>query len=359
MLMQHSSARFIPVPTLHPAPSEHPRFTRRAISLLCAFAFILTLTPAQAQRIKTIVSFGDSLSDTGNVATLTQAKYGIRIPGPLADYTDGRYTDGTDTVPAAHAYNGVWLEQFSSMLRAKPPVINSLAGGSNYAYGSAEVGNGTTPFTFGTGNALFVNVDNVGQQITSYLATSPKIHGKTLFVVWGGANDLLSTFSQTVVVQAAIQQAFNVQRLIDAGARDILILNLPPLGAIPSLNMTPYSVPFTQATILYNQTLDAALAILRHGNDDDDLSIKRLDIFNLFNQVIANPAAFSLANVTSSSQFNYVVNPDTYLFWDGLHPTTHVHNLIALSALTLLYPDACEAHAPSHQVCERIEQAIH
>ncbi len=353
--MRAFSAQSVSVP-VNPAPSKQPR---NILALLCALLAIFTTALAQAQRYTSIVSFGDSLSDTGNVAALTQAKYGIRIPGPLADYTDGRFTDGTDTLPAAHAYRGVWLEQFSSMLQAKPAVKNSLKGGTNYAYGSAFTSTGTAPFTFGPGNALSVDVDNVGQQITNYLATNPTIADETLFVVWGGANDLLNTTSQTVIIDTAIQQAFNVHRLIHAGAKDILILNLPPLGAIPRLNTTPFAVAETKATILYNQTLDAALAVVRKMDVKADTDIFRLDIFSLFNKVLANPAAFALSNVKASSQFNYVVNPDTYLFWDGLHPTTHGHNLIALSAITLLDPNACEAHAPSHDVCERIEQAVH
>src|SRR6266568_7542821 len=54
-----------------------------------------------APEYTSIVVFGDSLSDTGNLAHLTEAKYGVRIPGPSADYTDGRATDGYDTLPAA------------------------------------------------------------------------------------------------------------------------------------------------------------------------------------------------------------------------------------------------------------------
>src|ERR1035438_6553274 len=74
--------------------------------VLCLFsALLFTLSPAMghAQDSKhapdytSIVVFGDSLSDTGNVADLTQAKYGVRIPGPYADYTDGRFTDGGGT----------------------------------------------------------------------------------------------------------------------------------------------------------------------------------------------------------------------------------------------------------------------
>jgi len=48
-----------------------------------------------------IVVFGDSLSDVGNVAHLTQSAYGIRIPGLAVNYANGRFTDGIYTTPAA------------------------------------------------------------------------------------------------------------------------------------------------------------------------------------------------------------------------------------------------------------------
>jgi len=36
------------------------------------------------------------------------------------------------------------------------------------------------------------------------------------------------------------------------------------------------------------------------------------------------------------SQGNTSVNPDTYLFWDSLHPTTYGHSVLASTALTLI-----------------------
>jgi phospholipase/lecithinase/hemolysin len=85
-------------------PARRPRLLLGVFTaLLFTFSAVLTY----AQEYTSIVVFGDSLSDTGNVADLTQAKYHVRIPGPDADYTDGRFTDGTDTVPAAHNYFGV------------------------------------------------------------------------------------------------------------------------------------------------------------------------------------------------------------------------------------------------------------
>jgi phospholipase/lecithinase/hemolysin len=59
-------------------------------------------------------------------------------------------------------------------------------------------------------------------------------------------------------------------------------------------------------------------------------------VLTLFTQIAANPSAFSLTNVTDAAQGNFAVNPDTYLFWDDLHPTTYGHSLVAGAALKAL-----------------------
>jgi len=300
-----------------------------------------------------IVVFGDSLSDTGNVAHLTQAKYGLRLPGPAFDYADGRFTDGADTEPTAQNFFGVWIEQYAATLPSKPEVKNSLDGGTNYAYGFAFTRRGTSAFTFGPSDQLFVDVDNIGQQITTYLATHPRIDDKTLFVVWGGANDVLDATSSDDVINAGIDQAVSIQRLIDAGATQFIIPNLPPLGLVPRLNgSTTTSIPATQASALYNDVLRQGLAILRDFNPGRRLHLSQLDVYALFNEVVASPSVYSLVNVTASSQ-GEPVDPDTYLFWDGLHPTTRGHRILAVTAAKVIERNDCRKHDDFHSRCDR------
>ena len=317
----------------------------RKYFVLCLFsALVLTFNtigvhaqdPNHAPEYTSIVVFGDSLSDTGNVAHLTYDKYGVRIPGPDADYTDGRFTDGTDTLPPAKKYFGVWIEQLAAKIPSKPEIKDSLDGGTDYAYGFATTGSGTGAFTFGPSDSLSVNVNNIGQQITDYLATHPKIDDKTLFVVWGGAIDVLYATSQDNVIDAGINQTLNIQRLIDAGATQFIVPNLPPLGLVPRLNgSSTTSIPATEASILYNTVLSSGIALLHDFNNDKSLQISRLDVFALFNKIVAAPSVYSLENVTASSQ-GMTVDPDTYLFWDDLHPTTRGHNILAITAARLL-----------------------
>jgi len=300
---------------------------------------------------KTIVVFGDSLSDTGNVAHLTEAKYGFRVPGPDADYTDGRFTDGADTLPPAEKYFGVWVEQLAASFPSKPKIKDSLDGGGDYAYGFAKTGSGTGVFTFGPSDELSVDVDNIGEQITTYLKTHPKIDDQTLFVVWGGANDVLDATSEDDVINAGFNQTWNIQRLIDAGATQFIVPNLPPLGLVPRLNGSPTtSVPATEASELYNEVLDDGLDLLRGLNSSKHVSLTSLDVFTLFDDIVASPSTYSLVDVTSSSQAT-AVDPDTYLFWDGLHPTTHGHNILAVTADKVL--------ADAHEHCSHDSEQEH
>ncbi len=306
---------------------------RTGLSLAALAMFTCASALAAVKDYKTIVVFGDSLSDTGNVTLLAYHQFGVLAPGPIVDYTLGSFTDGSDTIPAAQKYFGVWVEQLAESLPSHPPVAASLDGGTNYAYGSATTGNGTSPLSF-EGDTVYV--ENIGQQITDYLSTHPTIDDNTLFVIWGGAEDLLHATSPKDVANAAIQQTLNIERLIQAGATQFLVPSLPPLGRVPEFDSSlATSLPATAASVLFNSTLAVGLSVLKDVNPFKHLTFYQLDVFNLLLRIDAVPLAYSLVNVTAPSQ-GQPVDPDTYLFWDDLHPTTRGHNILAGSALSLL-----------------------
>lgn len=320
-------------------PRLSPKRSRRRLVALAPVLLLCSAIQVCGQTYTSIVVFGDSLSDTGNDAVVSRMKNTVnaQVPGPATGYTSGRFTDGQDTIPAAQTYTGVWVEQVAAQLRPPPVVVNSLSGGTNYAYGFATTDVGISLFTYGPGNALSFTVNNMGQQVTDYLATNPKIDNKTLFIVWGGANDLINAQTSADIVNAATRDVGIIQRLINAGATDFVIPNLPPLGLVPRFNGSPAtSAPATAAALGYNQALGAALGQLGLANAGKPIHIYSLDIATLFNSIVANQSNFGFSNVTASSQGNTAVNPDMYLFWDDLHPTTAGHHLIAASALRLL-----------------------
>ena len=112
-------------------------------SLCLRFAAILSaalglFSNAHSQTTPTftqVIVFGDSLSDTGNVANETNDRYATRYPGATYNYDGGRFTNGADTDPGNGTYLGVWHEQLERAL-FNPPLpraVDSRDGGTNYA----------------------------------------------------------------------------------------------------------------------------------------------------------------------------------------------------------------------------------
>ena len=67
------------------------------------------------------------------------------------------------------------------------------------------------------------------------------------------------------------------------------------------------------------------------------VTIYQPDILTLFATVAGNPTAVGLGNIGTPAQ-NIKASPDTYLIWDGTHPTTTGHHLVAANASNLLNP---------------------
>jgi phospholipase/lecithinase/hemolysin len=78
------------------------------------------------------------------------------------------------------------------------------------------------------------------------------------------------------------------------------------------------------------------------------VSLFRLDVAGLFDEVIADPNAFGLINITdpaapglepgdSSYDTSQIArDPNSYLFWDELHPTAAAHAILAQQALAIV-----------------------
>ncbi len=322
---------------------------RRAPARLVLLLCVLVLGSLSAARAQTtysqIIVFGDSLSDTGNDADVSDGKFGVRVPGYALggeiNYTDGRFTSGKDTAPASTLHGGVWHEQLAKLFLGLPAATASLDGGFDYAYGGATTADGTRELDFTS--QLGITVNNMGQQITDYLANNTT-DPAALYIVWGGANDLFVSDSAADALlltgkQAAKREAALITRLAQAGAVNFLVPNLPPIGNTPRYNGSAGDIAAYNAaseafgTRLPKQIAKATAALAAQGIT---VNIKILDVYGLFQRLLANQEAYNFYNISASSQGEDGVKPDNYLFWDDVHPTTSGHYQLAVEAYTVL-----------------------
>lgn len=276
-------------------------------------AAVLTFAASAASATYTSLTvFGDSLSDGGNVFTLTA---GVFPAPPNAQ----RFTNGPTAVE--HLAGALGL-----------PLAPSLSGGRNYAFGGAETGTGS-----------FIGLPNTGvsAQVSSFVSSPPPGFGgpSSLVVLWAGPNDLFTALDlgmnpADIIAPAMGNLANSVGQLYGVGARTILMPGMPNMGATPfGLNsgnpagLTAFSLGFNGALALTVAGLEATFL---------GLDIIEFSTFSLLDGVVANPGAFGLTNVQDAC-FNgasVCANPDEYLFWDSVHPTARGHAILGASFAT-------------------------
>jgi phospholipase/lecithinase/hemolysin len=310
---------------------------RNILFLVSVVAMLATTSSfGQAPAFSRVVVFGDSLSDTGNVRARTSAKSSgaIDYPSHTFNYDNGRFTNDTDTDPASHTYFGVWHEQLAQTFLGLPAASNSLGGGLNYAFGGATTMDGThqeveeTPL-----GDISITVDDMGKQMDDYFAQHV-FDPNALFIVWGGNNDIRND-DASANVTATVGRVDNlVSRLAQAGANYILVPNVVPLGDIPRYFGTPKGATANQASAEYRKELAASLDALQSTLAVQGFTpaIYRVDEWADAVRIYSNGPRFGFTNITSPSQDNSSANPDEYVFWDDVHPTTAGHFRLALTA---------------------------
>ncbi|MEO5721709.1 MAG: SGNH/GDSL hydrolase family protein [Chthoniobacterales bacterium] len=302
--------------------------------------------PAEAQTppvFSKMIVFGDSLSDTGNVRKRMEDTFLLSYPGGDFNYSDGRFTNSSDTDPGSPVYVGVWYEQLARTFLNLPVPGPSLNGGSNYSFGGGTTENGTKEITVidnpapFTGGNFTVTIDNMGRQMDDYF-NQQVIDPAALYVVWGGGNDLFNDDSVANVVATSQRVVALVNRLVNGGAKHILVPNVPALGGIPNYRDNPSrQVSLNRASAEYrrrlNEDLDAYSLTLPTVNPP---VIYRLDVWSLFLRLAANPASDGFTDISAPARGQSGANPDQFLFWDDIHPTTAAHFVLAREANRVL-----------------------
>ena len=311
-------------------------------------ALLIGASAAQAGVFNDLYLLGDSLADQGNLFQASLATTGAGIPAS-DHYFDGRFANG-------EVYSGLLAQGLGLTLS------RSSAGGNNFAYGGARANYNIVedpPTAGGFPPGLFpwsLNLERAAFEARH--VNNPN----ALFAVFSGSNDvsdligasarfgLPATKPQSdaaVASTLAVVDAFKA-----AGARYVLVPNLPDLGLVPKITSLNAVLGFnvsglaTALTERFNGSLDTAL------NGVTGVQIIRFDTFNLLRQAHDQPASFNLSNVTEPCYTGFVspgspadtvcANPQSYLFWDSEHPSTAMHAVMAnamLGAITAAVPE--------------------
>ncbi len=268
------------------------------------------------------VVFGDSLTDVGN---LSHADGGL-LPGALTNYTTGMFTDGAATTPSTTIV-GNYAYQLNNAL-GFTPLLPSATGGTDYAYGGSVTGQTLT--------YSGITVPGINTQVSTYVGSGPTNPADNLYLLWGGGNDILNAAEATGAAASSIDLAAtnaannmfdNIKTLYQNGARDFIWLNLPNLALTPEGRGLATAADLAPAVDDFNSSFNQYVAQLVSGSYPG-LKLDSVDINSLFNNLITNPTSYGLSNISAEAQGQQGANPDTYLFWDGIHPTTAADQLL-------------------------------
>jgi phospholipase/lecithinase/hemolysin len=318
------------------------------------FSFMLPLK-ATAATFNQLFVFGDSLSDPGNVFNVTKAANQLGLPVDITPqsppYFNGRFSDGP-----------VWVEELGSKLGLTPTLYANLIPGGprptegiNFAFGGATTGrqNVGDPILPGLQTEIDLFKGGLGGQPANKDA---------LYILWAGANDYLGgKVTNPAGPLGNLSKA--VTDLYQTGARNFLVANLPDLGKTPLALSQGIGVSqgLNQLTGVHNQGLSGALDEL--SKTLNGINLIPFDVNSLFNNVISKPGDYGFTNVTdaclvSLNQSNPFVepflpqcpDPENYLFWDFLHPTTKTHQILADAAFNAIEDNQKSVPEPSAEL---------
>ncbi|MEE8057271.1 MAG: SGNH/GDSL hydrolase family protein [Pseudomonadales bacterium] len=318
------------------------------------FFLIFNVIHIQAQTFSDCVVFGDSLSDSGNLAgIINDIRVDIPPPfGPLAEIFYFRNSDGELYNTSANGH--VFAENLCELLgytltpgRAEgsytvwvgpfPVVLNwNSSDGSNYAFsGAAAVGDTSETELF-----------DLSAQVDSFVEMNEgAADANHLYIISIGANDILFKSGDTYgnIDSAVSEISSQIERLHTAGARNFLVPNMPDLSLTPDHLDDP--TLFRHAKY-FNDQLSIEMSSL---SSLEQIHIVEPNEMEILNQIIASERFIDTTSTACTVSFlieellllpggTVIVDEDrdcdgndldAFVWFDGIHLTSAAHQALS------------------------------
>jgi Ca2+-binding RTX toxin-like protein len=265
-----------------------------------------------SQDVTSLVFFGDSLTDNGNLFALTGG-----FPPP--PYVQGRFS------------NGPTYAEILPWLVGVPAV--------NVAFGGAEAVTDPT-------DSPLQRATNLDAQLATYLGGLPTggAPDGTAAVINIGNNDYLRIppTATPAEIGARVEAVLGTvagaaQTLLASGVDKIILFTLPSVAVTPLGATLP---PAQRAgAVAVVEAHNAGLHQLAAGLAAGGVDVEVVDIFRLANELAADKETFGFAVTDQQLILNPGADPDTFAFFDDIHPTREAHEVQAIFAATSLAAD--------------------
>ncbi|PPQ88501.1 hypothetical protein CVT25_013172 [Psilocybe cyanescens] len=264
-----------------------------------------TSTPTSASKANYWFNFGDSYSQTG-----------FNITGPLPNSAN---PIGNPDFPGWSATGGAnWVGYVTGTYN------NSLLYTYNYAYGGATIdANLVTPYE----PTVLSLTDQVNQFLTTVAskpATTPWTSSNALFSVWIGVNDIGNSYynsgDRSAFSDTLLSAYFAlVQKLYNAGGRNFLFANVPPIDRSPLMLAQSADAQALEKSVIgtFNTKLAAKISAFAAANTGTKTFL--WDSNAQFTTILNAPTSYGFQDATS---FGSAAN----MFWgNNYHPSTYAN----------------------------------
>jgi phospholipase/lecithinase/hemolysin len=298
---------------------------------------VLPISALADSACSKLIVFGDSLSDPGNAFALT----GESSVPPYADLDQFLVPGASYAKGGLHFSNGkTWVERFAKNLGANQsagPAFRLPGVFCNFAVGSARAA-GSSPIDLNGQVQFFLLSRIMSEQLDDALAV----------IVIGGndVRDAIAVFNPadpsqalSIISGAVTHIVDNIKLLNGVGVHKFLVGNVPNLALTPAVMKLNTVRPGAAGAAFFlsaqfNTSLEAELG-------DLGAQIILFNLFETISEVAINPGAFGLTNVDTAcvmpNQPPFACRkPDTFAFWDGVHPTKVLHGILANAASATL-----------------------